>query len=272
MAFGKCKLTHLEGTFVDSHIIPQAFTSPDIGRYFIEGGPGRRLTRRPSSWYDNRLVVRKGENILADLDSFAAKALRDNFMVWSGWGDYQELPDPKAEMVSGYGIRALEGLNYNKLRLFFLSLLWRAAASSRAEFSGVSLSSKDLEVLRMSLVSGQCPPQDFIPLFLMQHSTLGPRHNLAPLVGREIRDEGDDAPEIMTNSIRFYFDGLIVYFCNEISPEAYEEARNLFVGETEKVLVSCVPFANSWQENNLKQHVLESQRDWPEIYSKLVKS
>jgi hypothetical protein len=271
MAFGRCKLTHADGTFVDSHIIPQAFTSPEGGNFFIEGGPGRRLTRRPSSWYDNRLVVRKGENILADLDSFAATELRNNFMVWSGWGESENLPDPDAELFDGYGIRAIMGLDHRRLRLFFLSLLWRAAASSRSEFNGVSLPDQDLEKLRLMLVTGESQPLDFIPIFLMQHSTIGPRHNLAPLIGREM-GEGDEVPDIISNSFRFYFDGLIVYFCNQISDETYKKARNFFVGETEKILVSCVPFTNSWQENNLKQHVIGAQRDWPAAYSKMVKS
>ncbi|WP_157756456.1 hypothetical protein [Pseudomonas chlororaphis] len=271
MAFGRCKLTHQDGTFVDSHIIPQAFTKPEGGKFFIEGGPGRPLTRRLSSWYDNRLVVRKGENILADLDSFAAITLRENLMVWSGWAEHQNIPDTETDFLDGYGIRALKKIDHSRLRLFFLSLLWRAAASSRPEFNGVSLSPEDLEALRVMLISGESQPLDFIPVFLMQHSTLGPRHNLAPLIGRELRSD-EDAPEIMTNSIRFYFDGLIVYFCQGISKEAYEEARNLFVGETEKVLISCVPFANSWQENNLKQHILDARRDWPSAYSKMVKS
>lgn len=272
MAFGRCKLTLSSGTFVDSHIIPQAFTRPDPGAHFIEGGEGRRLIRRPSSWYDPKLVTRKGENILSDLDDYAIKSLRNNFIVWSGWGDAAAIPLDPDDLLNGYGIRRISGVDTSKLRLFFLSLMWRAAASNRSELAKVALKSDDLERLRTMIVGGHPEPTEFLPVHLIQHSTIGPRHNLGPLKGSELSDAPDaEAPGILAKAYRFYFDGLVAYVCPDLTVDEYGEAKNLFVGEHDHMLVSCVPFKNSWQENNLKKHIVEAKSDWPDTYNKLVR-
>lgn len=272
MAFGRCKLTLKSGTYVDSHIVPQGFTRPDPGQHFIEGGLGRRLTRRPGSWYDPRLVIRKGEDLLEDLDNFAIDVLRNNFVVWGGWGQATRLPCPEADLVGGYGVRRISNVDTRRLRLFFLSLMWRTAASNRPEFSNVALSDDALEKLRLAVVSGDSSPLNFMPIHLIQHSTIGPRHNLGPIKGSELPGEPDAAaPAIIASAYRFYFDGLVAYVCHDLSSEQYEEGKHLFVGESNSLLVGCVPFENSWQQTNLKNHIAAAQVEWPEVYDRLVR-
>jgi hypothetical protein len=72
MTNGVCKLTGNSGKFVRSHLIPKALTRPSVaGGYFISAGPGIRPKKSWSSWYDEELVIRKGERILADYDDWA---------------------------------------------------------------------------------------------------------------------------------------------------------------------------------------------------------
>jgi hypothetical protein len=70
MAYGVCKLTGKSGKFVKSHLLPKALTRPGVaGEYFISGGQGCRPKKRWTSWYDQELVIKKGEDILANYDN-----------------------------------------------------------------------------------------------------------------------------------------------------------------------------------------------------------
>lgn len=125
MASGKCALTLKEGSFVESHIIPRALTqTTNKGTGFVQVGGDAKGKKRWSSWYDNKLCTAEGEKILSDLDDWAIKFLRSNRMVWSGWGPVQQLDD---HIITGpYGVRSVEVAEPDRLRLFMISLLWRA--------------------------------------------------------------------------------------------------------------------------------------------------
>ncbi|KVD59127.1 hypothetical protein [Burkholderia ubonensis] len=72
--FGTCALTGEYGQFVKSHLIPRALTRLSrTGEKFIQSGIGERMARVPDSWYDLKLVVRLGEDILADIDDVGIK-------------------------------------------------------------------------------------------------------------------------------------------------------------------------------------------------------
>jgi len=44
-------------------------------------------------------------------------------------------------------VRVIEKVDVVALRLFFLSILWRAAATDRFEFSEISLPERELDIL-----------------------------------------------------------------------------------------------------------------------------
>jgi hypothetical protein len=84
---GICKLTGVEGSFVKSHLLPNALTRQSIpGGPFIQGGDGEAPERRWTSWYDTALVTEEGEAVLSELDNWAIAQLRSHRLVWSGWG------------------------------------------------------------------------------------------------------------------------------------------------------------------------------------------
>jgi hypothetical protein len=83
---GVCKLTGDSGQFVRSHLIPDALTRlSKTGNKYIETGVGLPVTRPSSSWYDERLVTRRGEDVLEDIDTQGIEILRRHSLVWSGW-------------------------------------------------------------------------------------------------------------------------------------------------------------------------------------------
>ncbi len=71
----------------------------------------------------------------------------------------------------------MRGVDCTRLRLFFLSLLWRAAATSLFEFNAVSMPANELAKLREMVLHGAFEPYHFYPVTLTQLSTRNFPHN-----------------------------------------------------------------------------------------------
>lgn len=259
MAVGICKLTGERGIFIKSHLIPKALTRPAIqGAPLIEIDSGRHPIRRWDSWYDTRLVTRKGEDLLTDLDTTAIQELRRLRLIWSGWENtgIEDFHTP----IKGtpFGIRKIQDADSKSLRLFFLSLLWRAGASERREFAGVKLQVEHLEVLRTMVVEKNEQPIDFFNIQLTQLSTRGVIHNQTPFgdVKRipNLERPGDfDVVPIF----RFYFDGLIVHFHPPIESLS-RDPSTLILGSSDVLTVSTVTYEDSFQRRNLHTVMTDS--------------
>jgi hypothetical protein len=211
---GKCKLTGSDGEFVDAHIIPKALTRHSrSGEYFIETGNGQRPSKKFSSWYDTGLVTREGEDYLSRLDDFAIRELRQHKLIWSGRTPGDSLDGFEiVDQDSGRGLRVVDGIDAYRLRLFFLSLLWRACASDRHEFSEIVLPDEDLERLRRMILNSDPEPWHFYPIYLTQFSTFGDNHNHSPTAA-SLDIPNTDGSKVVgrMNTYRFYFDGLIAH-------------------------------------------------------------
>ncbi|MCV9936110.1 hypothetical protein OIU35_07015 [Boseaceae bacterium BT-24-1] len=252
---GICKLTKIPGRFVDSHLLPKALTRADgLGPGLIQQGNGR-TERRLSSWYDKELVTEEGEAILSKYDNWAIPTLRRHRLVWSGWGPLQTLPDFTPFGDTHVGIRQVDfgdEKNAREFRLFLLSLLWRAAATTRPEFAEVTLSSDDLEQLREMVLDGNPEPLWFYPASLVQLSSLGVRHNHAPMALTKTIPTIGGVQGYQEPCFRFFLDGLIIHF-SRMSEEEHKH-RNLGplrVGNERTLTLSTVTYEGSAQAENL---------------------
>jgi hypothetical protein len=264
---GVCKLTLHAGKFVESHLIPKALTkAPIAGVPLVESGLGRPPSRKWSSWYDREIVTAEGEAILSKIDSSAITELRKHRLVWSGWGPLVSLPtDPIAD--TGWGLRKLKGIDGRGLRLFFLSLLWRAAVSKRPGFEDVQLSEQDLDRVRLIVVSGNTDPVNYFPITLTQISTLGDMQNLTPFHRTKNIRTPDGSVDKEMPFIRFYFDGLIAH----IHPleATLDEFGPTLLGAQDELVIPAVTYDRSFQKENIERLMLEAFRDWPLRLSKL---
>jgi hypothetical protein len=249
---GVCKLTGQSGRFVKSHIIPQALTRPAQRNLpFWQIHPNTPPLRRWSSWYDSELVVQAGEDILTAYDTWAVGALRREKLVWSGWGTQKSLGYLHHGIGdSPWGLRKIEDIDSKKLRLFLLSLLWRAAATNLPEFNTIKLPDDDLETLRMLICSGDPGSTVFYPAQLTQMSTIGVIHNHAPLA--DIKSvpilDVDPIQHVQAPIFRFYFDGLIVHFDRrKLAPEDISATGNMIVGQEDTFLVTTQTYEASYQ-------------------------
>jgi|SRR6202051_1447249 len=269
---GICKLTHKPGIFVSSHLIPKALTKPEkSGLPFVQNGYGKRPSRRWSSWYDERLVTREGEDILAALDDWAIAELRKHKLVWSGWGPMQALADGHDAIgETGFGVRSVRDIDGKRLRLFFLSLLWRAAATVRPEFSEITIPSEDIERLRLMVLSSDPEPPTFYQIQLTQISTLGIIHNLTPLAMTKTIPAYGESPERTVAFFRFYFDGLVVHIHSDnTNQEITQQLGSLVVGLDSSITVSTVTYEISFQRKNLDRLIAEAYVKWPALMTKL---
>ncbi|AWH30625.1 hypothetical protein C1931_17725 [Stenotrophomonas sp. YAU14A_MKIMI4_1] len=248
---GYCKLTGKPGRFVKSHIIPQALTKiSEQGGPFFQYGEGTRPTQRCSSWYDQGLVIREGEDILSEIDTRAIEALREHRLVWSSWGEATTLGSLHDVIQDPFGFRQVH-MDTKMLRIFFLSLLWRAAESQLSEFKEIALPAADAEVIRKALVDGLEPPMSFYPIQLTQLSTLGPVHNHAPRRDVKYLPCTDDV-ERPIDMYRFYFDGLIAHIMlPTLDSVEIGDLGALVLGGESSVVSSTVTFEKSAQRRDI---------------------
>ena len=269
---GICKLSGKLGRFVRSHLLPKAVTRPSIhGNRLIESGRGLAPRTRWDSWYDDELVTREGEDILARYDSWAIRELSRLQLIWKSWGPATSFAESIVvkEGMPTFGLRKVSCENASMLRLFFLSLLWRAAATARTEFKDVQMASGDLERLRRMVRGGDPNPLDFYPTTLLQIASRGPMHNLVPIEMDSMVDTGDGVIRRI-HVFRFYFDGLIARM--HPSMTGIKELEPFIVGGGSELVVQMQLFQDSFQFGNLQRSVAESVLQWPEALAGMTRN
>ena len=178
---GVCALTGAVGPYVRCHILPQAFTRPSVvGEALYQSTRGRGEARRWSSWYDPKLVIRKGEDILSKIDDAAIKELRKHMLVWGGWTIFQPHFEKFGPAFPEHGYRVLSGVNTSSLIRFGLSVAWRASVSTMADMAGVSLNSSQQTELKKYVLGAPITETSSFPISLIQLSTKGMINNQAP--------------------------------------------------------------------------------------------
>jgi hypothetical protein len=246
MKEGICKLTGKRGKFVRSHIIPAALTRLDGTGPLVTAGRSFPPKRSWTSWYDRNLVTDAGEAILAGYDDWAIKELRKHRLLWSSWGPMLKLAPSDLKLVvpnSNMGLREIPGVDLKRLRMFYLSLFWRAAATKLAEFSQVKLGADDLERLRTMVLTGNPEPMDFYPINLIQLSTRGFQHNFTATAEVKTNPGFGVIPERTVPHFRFYFDGLVAH----IHREAAGQVDDTIIGGNPNLIVTTVVFEGSRQ-------------------------
>lgn len=264
-AYGICRLTGAEGKFVRAHIIPRALAPPaPQGEAFAQIGQRRRPTRRRDSWYDERLVTSAGEDILTGYDTWAISEFRRLKLIWQSWGPMHSLATTDFHPIprTPWGLRQVEFADPTRMRLFLLSLLWRAAASDLPDMSEASLHASELRRLRRAIVSGLAPPASLMPVSLTQLSTIGDMHNHGPI--RQLKPIPKVGTELGRSEpiIRIYFDGLIAHFHTEADDHTLEGLGLMAVGGTSTNVIT-VDYQASWQLENLRNCFADAEHEFP---------
>lgn len=140
----KCKLCDEDKKLVKAHIIPRSLYKP-----LLEGGqPLSVLSTSPTSRpkksrigiYDNEIVCQDCEKIFSPWDDYAQKVL---------------LAEPKEEdflIDMGQKLAFKMVADYVKLKLFFISLLWRASKSKVDFFKRINIRPSEEQLKKMILL------------------------------------------------------------------------------------------------------------------------
>jgi len=117
----------------------------------ISSNKGIYPQRSQTGIYDSNIVTKEGEAILQLLDDYACDLLIKNV------SSAKPIFDNEALQIDNY--------DYHKLKLFFLSVLWRASVSQNQFFKKVSLGIHE-EIIRKALLIHDSGNSDFYSVVL----------------------------------------------------------------------------------------------------------
>lgn len=178
MGNGKCKFCEKNNLqLVNSHIIPKSLYGEvirdNLGQIIsLEDYP----KKSPIGIYDSNLVCETCEAIFSPYDDYAKKFFsiepqqKDVFCI-----------DPINQM----NIWRLNEFDYTKLKLFFLSLLWRTSETTASFFGRINLGKKYTKQIKEMILNGN-PGKDneFTPILIKYTDFIGKRLIMEPAKSR----------------------------------------------------------------------------------------
>lgn len=156
-----CRMCSEDKKLIDAHIIPAGFyryIKSDSPFLEIRSSEKREYKKRSYiGIYDNTILCSDCEKLFQKFDDYAQSIL---------------LSEPKEEdyILNPNGKREgckLESINYKLLKLFFISVLWRASVSNRKEFSKVNVGPFE-QVLKNMILELDPGDQDKFSITIMR--------------------------------------------------------------------------------------------------------
>ncbi len=155
----------------------------------LTNAPGVHPKKSPVGEYDDGILCQECENVFGPWDDYAQKLITEE--------NLKEAELRKAGHVVGY---RLDNYDYKLLKLFFLSVAWRASVSERPFYRRVHLGSHERRILVMLKADDPGSVSDYgvsLAHFTDQY-------------GGVILDPHPERWDGV-NYLRFYFGGLVAY-------------------------------------------------------------
>ena len=273
MMFGVCKLTGQRGKFVKSHILPRALSDRNferVGR--IQGGQGERPSIRYTSWYDQELVTEEGEAKLSQIDNDGISELARLGLCWRY---FPITVDAKRTPIgeSDFEVIEIEDANVNALRLFFLSILWRAVASRRPEFRDIKLDVNSKRKLG-KIINGEIGPHvsDF-PATLVALITKGEPHTQTPVRVQLPISRHSEGARLDEKIYRLFLDGLVVHIGRKsLDGKRANAWGRMVVGSDKTLFLLGRPYDGSRQKETLDTLRDDLERTWPDECERIYRA
>jgi hypothetical protein len=197
----KCKLCNQDRDLIKAHIIPRSLYKPLLE----EGKPLSVLSSSPAThpqksrigFYDTEILCQECERIFSPWDDYAQKTLLSE----PKQGDYF--------IHNGQKLAFKMEIDYVKLKLFFISLLWRAGISNLYFFKKIQIAPFEDQLKEMILKGDPGNPETFAIALAKFNEPLG-TIMLDPHNGR-FKDEG-------INYCRFYLAGYVAFIKTDKRP------------------------------------------------------
>jgi len=128
-----CKLTGKIGEGVKSHIIPKSFYEIEPQKNgateLITNKKGEHSKKIRKGIYDKEILIEKGEKLFDKFDNYGFELLISKF------SEFEEIRSDNNTLI-GWNVR---NYDYQMIKLFALSIIWRAHVSKQSFFSRVNL-------------------------------------------------------------------------------------------------------------------------------------
>lgn len=242
---GYCALTGEFGVFSKSHIIPKAFVRRVTDLKFVIEDDRGFLRRDLDACRDDHLMTAKGEKITADYDDAAIRLFRKHRLTYATRRNKDTLEIEDTGLVP-YTIIDLQTKDINYIKLFALSLLWRAAASKREEFANVTLEADEQEELRLAVASYDAKDPSFFPCLFMVFDHATELVKINPYMVQPQTDE----------FYRFFLDGVVCYISKKSRLPDGSNFGLWKVGASSDLHILVLPSEGSFQDRVGREGVL----------------
>jgi len=241
----KCRLCLIEKQLLSkSHIIPDFMYQDlydDKHKIFLlnpyEQAKGEGYVKRPSSGeYESEILCSECDiKLLGKYEDYARKA------IYGGQLPANECPTfENYKNQHGIEFTVCKNLNYQKFKIFLLSIVWRAGISSRQFFSVISLGPHE-EKIREMIFNGVAGNVDDYPIFIMTfvNDKSVPKDFVAQPQRRRTKDG--------YNVFIFMIGGLIfVYYVNSINHKLPDYVLSETLRQSNEVNIIHIPPGQGW--------------------------
>jgi hypothetical protein len=152
----QCKFCHQDRKLIRAHVIPRSFFEidpTDLPR-LASTKDGIFPKRAPAGIYDQQLVCECCERLFSPFDDYA------NNLLIANRDATKSINVGKQSIAYVY-----EEYEYRKLKLFFMSLLWRASQSSHNFFRNISLARHESRI-RQAVIQSDAGNSEFYSVLL----------------------------------------------------------------------------------------------------------
>ena len=188
-----CKLCDVDKELIKAHIIPKGFFKPmqseNKQALLYTNTKGVHPKRSPTGFYDKNILCKECDAKLGVWDEYAQKLLLHSFNEDNAVYNGKE----KAYYI-------IKDYDYNLLKLFFISMLWRASITSHHVFNRISAGPFE-EKLKALILSNSPGEEEEFPITLAKFNDPELKFILDPH-----QDKFDNI-----NYYRFYLTGFVAY-------------------------------------------------------------
>jgi hypothetical protein len=164
----QCKLTGCIGKPIRAHIIPRSLYQLDggkQGRILTFGATFLRESKNPIGIYDSTILTNEGESLFQECDDHAARFFLNK-------GDFNEGKEARLLTNRGKPLAVeIETTDFDArlMKLFAISMLWRASVSSHPFFKAVDVGAQHEEKLRNLILRQEAGSIDDFSVLLARH-------------------------------------------------------------------------------------------------------
>lgn len=189
----QCRLCGSDKKLIKAHVIPEGFfrllrdenRAPEIHT----NTPGLYPRKAPVGVYDLNILCGDCEIAFGGWDAYAQELLLRDF-------EDEEYVEHQGQRIA----LRIPTFDYTKLKLFFVSLLWRASVSTQGFYTRIRTGPFEAQLKKLVLAGDPAQPGDFaVSLARFEH----------PL-GQSILDPHPERVS-RVNYVRFYLGGFVAY-------------------------------------------------------------